>query len=233
MRTDMRFLPLIVGGGLLVASGIVHGLWTNRWLVADELQNVSVQLESLPMQLGDWEGRPHEIDARQLTVAEVSGHVSRRYVHRRTGTDISFLVLAGRPGPLAVHQPEVCYAGSGFAKLGRKERWDGPADSPLRGCSFWATRFARSGADPQTLRVFHAWGPAGDWSAADNPRLAFARLPVLYKLYVVRRLSAPDEPLDKDPALDFLRVAVPELRKCLNDAPIEAPVDHLVARLAN
>jgi Protein of unknown function (DUF3485) len=229
----MRFLPLIVGGSLLLASGLVHGLWTNRWLVANELQNASAQLESLPMKLGDWEGRPQEMDARQMTVAEAAGHVSRRYVHRRTAAEVSLLVLAGRPGPLAVHQPEVCYAGSGFVQLGHKERWEGPADSPLRGNSFWATRFTRSGTEPQTLRVFHAWGPAGDWMAADKPRLAFARLPALYKLYVVRRLSAPDEPLDKDPALDFLRVAVPELRKCLTDVPIETPVDHLVARLPN
>ena len=63
--------------------------------------------------------------------------------------------------------------------------------------------------------------------------LWFALLPALYKIYVVRQMSAADEPLDKDPALDFLRVAVPALRECLNAAPIEAPAGNLVAGLAN
>jgi hypothetical protein len=229
----MRLLPLIAGSSLLVASSVVHGVWSNRWSVSDELQHAGARLESLPLQLGDWQGQPSEIDARQLTVAEAAGHVSRHYVHRRSSAAVSLLVLAGRPGPLAVHQPEVCYVGSGFVPLGKKERWNGPADSSVRGSSFWVGRFARTGADPQTLRVIHAWGPAGDWSAADRPRLEFARLPALYKIYVVRQLSTPDEPLDKDPALDFLRVAVPALRRCLNAAPSEAPLDHLVAGLPN
>jgi len=225
----MRFLPLIAGAGLLVASGLVHGVWNNRWSVASELHNASSRLEALPTKLGDWEGRPNEMDARQLQMAEAAGHVSRRYVHRRTAAEVSLLVLAGRPGPLSVHRPEVCYVGSGFVQTGDAERWDGPADSPMHGSSFWASRFTRPGADPQMLRVLYAWSPAGDWVAARNPRLEFARLPALYKLYVVRRLSAPDEPLDKDPALDFLSAAVPELRRCLSGAAIEAPVDHLIA----
>jgi hypothetical protein len=225
----MRFLPLIAGAGLLVASGFVHGVWTNRWSVAGELHNASARLEALPMKLGDWEGQANEFDARQLQVAEAAGHVSRRYVHRRTAAEVSLLVLAGRPGPLSVHRPEVCYVGSGFKQVGEAERWEGPAASPVQGSTFWASRFTRSGAAPQTLRVLYAWGPAGDWVAAKNPRLEFARLPALYKLYVVRRLSTPDEPLDKDPALDFLRTAVPELRRCLTDAPMESPADHLLA----
>lgn len=224
-----RLLPVIAGGSLLLASGIVHGLWNNRWSMSTELQGAAARLDGLSTKLGDWEGRPHEIEARQLTIAEAVGHVSRRYVHRRTGAEVSLLVLAGRPGPLSVHQPEVCYAGSGFVQVGSKEKWSGPADTPLSGSSFWTSRFTRSGAEPQTLRVIHAWGMAGDWNAADTPRLTFARLPALYKLYVVRRLTGPDEPLDKDPSLDFLRAAVPELRKCLNDTPIESPVDHLIA----
>jgi hypothetical protein len=229
----MRLLPLIACSSLLVASGIVHGVWSNRWSVSDELRQASARLEALPQKLGDWEGQPSEVDARQLSVAEAAGHVSRRYVNRRTAAEVSLLVLAGRGGPLAVHQPEICYVGSGFTQLGKKERWEGPADSPVRGSSFWVGRFARTGADPQTLRVVHAWSLKGDWLAAEQPRHTFALLPALYKIYVVRQMSAADEPLDKDPALDFLRVAVPALRVCLNGAPIEAPAGNLVAGLAN
>ena len=54
---------------------------------------------------------------------------------------------------------------------------------------------------------------------------------MLYKLYVARRLTRIDEPLDKDPALDFLNQLVPAFRNCLTTPLPETPADHLVARV--
>jgi hypothetical protein len=226
----LRILPLIVGGAVLLVSGLVNGLMTSRWSVSEELHTASARLEALPMKLGDWEGQSYQMDERQLTVAEAAGHLSRRYTHRRTGAEISLLVLAGRGGPMVVHRPEVCYVASGFVQVGTAEKWQGPAESPLSGSSFWAARFSRPGADPQPLRILYAWGTEGDWEAADNPRLKYSRLPALYKIYLVRRLARPDESLDKDPSLDFLQVVVPELRKCLDSSPSDWPANQLVAQ---
>lgn len=226
-----RFLPLIAGAAVLVLSGLVHGLWTDRWSTSTALQESAARLDRLPMKLGDWQGTDKEMDEKQLAVAEAVGHVTRRYVHRRSGAEVNLMILSGRPGPLSVHRPEVCYAGSGFVQVGATDKWAAPADSAARGTSYWVTRFTQPGAEPQPLRVMYSWCPAGAWEAADSPRIAFARAPVLYKLYVARRLTRIDEPLDKDPALDFLNQLVPAFRNCLTTPLPETPADHLVARV--
>lgn len=231
MLLMFRLFPLLAGGTVLVVSGLVHGLWTDRWTVSPALQDSAAHLDTLPLKLGDWEGTPQELDARQLAVAEATGHVARRYVQRRTGAEVSVVILSGRPGPLSVHRPEVCYAGSGFVQMGSVEKWQAPKDSAARGTGYWSARFTQPGADPQPLRVVWAWSASGDWAAADNPRLAFVREPVLYKLYVVRRMARADETLDKDPTIDFLNALVPAFRRCLEGPPADvAPTDHLVAR---
>jgi hypothetical protein len=88
-------------------------------------------------------------------------------------------------------------------------------DSPE--AAFWTARFHKTaGVAQEDLRIFWSWqAPGGDWSAPENPRLTFARSPALYKLYVIRPIlmhKTPDEKLDTDPALDFIRRLLPELK---------------------
>src|SRR5262249_38370793 len=81
---------------------------------------------------------------------------------------------------------------------------------------FWVRRFAKNeSAVPVNLRILYGWSAAGTWEAADNPRLAFARHPFLYKLYVVPELPQAEEPLEEDPSLEFLQSLLPELERCL------------------
>jgi hypothetical protein len=51
--------------------------------------------------------------------------------------------------------------------------------------------------------VFYGWSANGAWEASDHPRLAFASNPVLFKLYVIRELAVPYEPLEGDLAGDL------------------------------
>jgi len=224
-----RSLPLLAGAIVLLLSGVVHGLWIDRWTQSAALDELTGRLADLPTKIGTWEGQPVELDPRQLAISEAAGHLSRRYVQRRTGAEVSIVVLCGRPGPLSVHQPDVCYTGSGYQQAGRKEKWEAPADSAARGTSFWTARFVRPGADPAPLRVFWAWSAAGDWTAADKPRITFGRMPALCKLYVVRRMARPDEPLNQDPSRAFLELLVPTLRQTLAGELDRTPADHLVA----
>jgi hypothetical protein len=223
-----NYLPLLAAGALLALSGVVHGLWIDRWSTSQALREGPARLAALPEHLGDWEARPMELDPRQIARTEAVGHVTRRYVHRRSGAEVSLIVLCGRPGPLSVHQPDICYAGQGYHTAADPEPWTAPVEAT----TLWTARFVRPGADPAPLRVMWAWGTAGEWMAAKNPRLQFAREPALFKLYVVRRLSRPDESLERDPAVDFVQRLVPELRRCLTEAPEPPPVpaDHLVAQ---
>src|SRR5579871_1996402 len=113
----LRILPLFCAAALLVASGAVHRVWTGAWTGSDnEPAAFAKRLANVPLTFGKWEGSDLEIDQAQLTVAEAVGHVSRKYVRRDSGAEVSILILCGRPGPMSVHQPTICYGGLGFEK---------------------------------------------------------------------------------------------------------------------
>jgi Protein of unknown function (DUF3485) len=206
----MRIVPLLAAAGLLVVAAVTHGLRTDRWGPPGDLVAAAAQLEHLPLKIGGWEGAPLEVDARQIAAAQVAGHLSRRYVHRSTGAEVSILILCGRPGPVSVHTPDVCYGGAGYQA--------GPIEKRqlARGDTTWTALFTKSGPAPDWLRINWTWNDGSGWQAADTPRVSFARSKLAYKLYVVRRCARPDEPLEGDPSLDFLTLLLPELQSCLS-----------------
>src|SRR4051794_25685739 len=95
-----RCVPLLTVLTVVVLSGIVHGLWTDRWVPGEEPERAAARLADVPLTLGDWDGRAGQLDARHVEVAELSGYLLREYVHRRTGNVVSVLLVCGRPGPV-------------------------------------------------------------------------------------------------------------------------------------
>ena len=208
-----RFLPLLVAVSALVGGGVMHGLRTDRWGAKSDVKAAAARLDAVPEKVGEWEGRPMEIDARQLTIAEADGHLSRYYVNRRTGAEVAVVVLCGRPGPLSLHSPEVCYAGAGFNIDGDRQKIPLTGDG-LPPAELFNAKFAKPGVVPDVLNVFWAWkASGGHWEANSDPRLAYVRSNILYKLYVIRRVVRPEEDLTHDPCLDFLRAFLPQLEK--------------------
>jgi len=113
-----------------------------------------------------------------------------------------------------VHTPDVCYQGAGFTLAASPAR--SSAAPGEAGAEFWAARFLWAGPAPGShRRIFWAWNAGGGWQAPDNPRLAFARYPALYKLYVIREMSKRDEPPENDPCREFMRLLLPELQEAL------------------
>jgi hypothetical protein len=212
----LRSLPLVVAAASLLGSGLLCGLHTNRWGEPAQLQAAAARLDAVASELGDWQGTPADLDARALQAAEVTGHLARHYVHRRTGGEITVILLCGRPGPLAVHTPDVCYRGAGYAALGEPQKHTVTGVAAVGDADFWTAQFAKQGPAPEPLRIFWAWGDDGTWHASDTPRITFARSGALYKLYLVHRSSRLGEPLQDDPCLAFFRVLLPELRKRLS-----------------
>jgi hypothetical protein len=198
---------------------VVSGLWTNRWAPARDLEAAAARLALTPETVGDWDARPREMSEREKEGAQVNGAILRDYVNRKTGSTVSLMLLCGRPGPLAVHTPDVCYRGSGFEEVGAPAR---PAVPPGGADHFWVRRFQKQAAVPVQLRVWYAWSATGEWEAADNPRVHFARQPVLFKLYVIRELPRADEPLEDDAANEFLRTLLPQLGPKLFPAASDA-----------
>ena len=83
-------------------------------------------------------------------------------------------------------------------------------------------RFGKPGVVPVQLEIYWAWSRDGrSWEAPENPRLPLARLPALYKLYVVRQFVAGAREETADPCQEFLRRALPEFGQAL--APSDRP----------
>jgi hypothetical protein len=208
----MRQLLLLVSGSLvLILAGVVHGVRTDRWTGQEDLAEAAARLEKLPLAIGDWQGAA--LDVKKEGKTGLAGTVTRRYIQRATGKEVTIFLGCGRSGPASVHTPEVCYAGSGFEV-------DRPRVFPVPEGEFWTSRMLKQKSDQRTqLRLFWAWSESGTWRAPDNPRLAFAGAPVLYKLYVQRELTNADDPLESDPCVDFLHSLLPALQTTLFAKP--------------
>jgi hypothetical protein len=207
-----RFLMLFVLV-VVIGSGVGHGIWAGRWKASDAPERAAARLAQVPKTFGSWVGEDQELDARQIHVADITGYLSRQYVDQRTGNVVSLLIVCGRPGPVSVHTPDVCYRGIGYGQSGPKER--GKVAS-MEDAEYFALRLSKQrAAMPQSLRILYTWGVNGKWSAPDNPRMTFFRAPALYKVYVIRELPKPDEPLEGDPTLEFLAALLPRIQKTL------------------
>jgi hypothetical protein len=204
----MRWFAVLIGSAALIACGIVHGYWTDRWQPPVETEQAAARLDTIPLELGDWDGEVNEVKPGQAG-AGVAGCIQRRYLNRKTGAVVSMFLVCGRPGPVAIHTPEVCYGASGYM-VGTKSQVD-VADG---GDHFWQTDAIRASATEETrLRLFWAWNGGNGWTASPDARVEFVRYPVLHKLYVVRELSSLNETSRHEPCQAFLSVLLPALRK--------------------
>jgi hypothetical protein len=213
-------MPVLASVALLLTYGLAEGIWTNRWSLAPELARAPERLTAIPRVTGEWEGQEDKLDPRQARQAELRASLVRHYVRQRTGETLHVLLVCGRPGPVAVHAPEVCLGGAGFALRGKADRRTVTSPGLPAGTTFWVGEFHKPGAAvPEECELYWAWNSGSGWQAVDQPRLFFARERVLYKLYVSRETPgktpamepAASAPTGPDPIGDFLKVFLPEV----------------------
>jgi Protein of unknown function (DUF3485) len=216
-----RVLPVILAGIVILGAGVVHGILTLRWEAPQEMLAAAEKVPAIPLKVGEWAGEDLPIDKEQLKQTEAHGAVSRRYVNNKTGTAVVVLLLCGRAGPLSVHQPTVCFQGTGHVAKGNPRRFSLIGDAESSWGALWTADFEKAGSTvPEEQRVFWGWSDdASAWQAPDHPRVTFVGRSYLYKLYVVRELptaadNAPDL-IDDDPCSAFLRVFLPEAKRAL------------------
>jgi Protein of unknown function (DUF3485) len=213
----LRTLPYMIALAIIISSGIVHGLWTGRFQASRELETRAARLERVPLTIGDWKGRALTLDRRTVESAGIAGYLMRRYEDRQ-GHAVTVLLVCGRPGPIAVHTPEVCYPGTGYeqtAPTAKLSLGPGPSGQPDES---WVAEFDKPGAIlPKHLRILYTWSADGTrWAASGNPRLQYAGEPALYKLYVVQETAQAEPALRDGPGATFARQLLPELRKALS-----------------
>jgi|SRR5579875_226429 hypothetical protein len=204
-----RWFAALVGSTALVICGIVHGYWTDRWAPPVEVGQAAERLDTIPLALGEWDGEALAVKPGEGGEG-VAGCIRRRYVHRQTGAVISLFLVCGRPGPVSIHTPDVCYGASGFL-VNTPDRYESSS-----GDRMWKADATRTRATEETrLRLYWGWYDGSAWTAVDDPRVHFARCPVLHKLYVVRELSGANEPNGNEPCEEFLHTLLPVLRRTL------------------
>jgi hypothetical protein len=179
---------------LIVFTGVIHGRWTNRWQVSDELTSAAKKVEELDRtigkKLGQWEGEPVEISERESEVAGIVRYFAVRY--QFSGEAITAFLVCGKHGPISVHLPQVCYVSAGYEMASPAE----PFVLHREGARPTNFRFAKfSKRDPtgrRNLRIYWTFGAGGRWLAPDVPRFALAGHTAVYKLYVIHELSGED-----------------------------------------
>ena len=154
-----------------------------------------------------------------MKLARLSGYVLRRYANPETKDVVTVLLVCGKPGPVAVHTPDVCFQGAGARMTA------GPDRQALEGSEFWAGRFDVAGSPP--ANVLWAWSAAGGpWEAPDRPRGHFARSKALFKMYLIHStalVTGPPVAPGADPVLAaFARDVLPAVRAAL--APDARPL---------
>jgi hypothetical protein len=204
-----RWIAAALASTALIACGLVHGFWTDRWTAPVETTQAAERLNEIPLEIGDWDGEVIDVKPNEAGVG-VAGFIKRRYVHRKTGTVVSLMLVCGRPGPVSIHTPEACYGARGF-QVGVKNHYDAGEGNLL-----WKTDAIRDSATEETrLRLYWGWSDGIKWNAADEARLQYVRCPVLHKLYVVRELNGLNESNRNEPCEQFLTQLLPMLRKTL------------------
>jgi hypothetical protein len=71
------------------------------------------------------------------------------------------------------------------------------------------------GAATEYIHMCWSYAFNGTWTLPQNPRVAWARRPAVYKLYVFRQSAGADAPLAEEPLVPFLQAYLPELQKTL------------------
>lgn len=207
-----RILVPLLTAAVLLASGLAHGFLSDRWSNRSEEQvrEARGRLDKFPNRIGDWDGVPRRFSEFEKGTVE-DDHVTRGYVNRLNGTAVGMLMAAGHSRNVwQWHTPDQCYPAQGFELVAPVAKTNVAADGVE--AEFFYADFTRPlGTTPEHVRVFWAFSGDGRWLASDLPKLTFGQYSNLYKVYVIRSLLRPGEPLDHDPCLDFLKVALPRL----------------------
>jgi hypothetical protein len=211
---------LLLIAGLIVAGAVVNGAVTQRWEMISPDQSLTNRLRATQIQFEDWQ--PSEIQM-EIPTNERSTATTRRYLSPTSGRFAVVTLVDGIPGSVSTHTPDVCYPGSGYTTLRamRRETIEVPG---CAAATYYTADFEkRTATKNERSRVRWAWSTDGVWVAPDNPRWQFAaqlaRVPVLYKLYVVTPLpedtnvsSAEDDPTTRE----FVIAAWGQFAACFN-----------------
>jgi hypothetical protein len=212
----------VIAGVAIVGVTVFDGLRWERWGARDpaELERFAQQLRLIPNHVGDWDSEPAPNDEKQIQAAEIRGYYSRIFHNRRTGASVNVFLVCGKTKPIVDHSPDQCYAAAGFELQGEAHRE--PVEYGDRKGEFKRGRFGRDTAlEREEVEVLWAWTHEGDWTAPTNPRMTFASVGALYKIYVI---NTPGAAIDgKRANEEFLKEFLPIVDRQLFQTAVADP----------
>jgi hypothetical protein len=207
----LRPIPLTIAFTVLLVTGLLHGLWTERWTSSQALDTAVVRLRHVSANVGPWSSVNVEVDAEAFRQARAVGYWMRRYSKPGFAGSITVILMCGRTGHMAVHTPDVCYRGAGYESSGELS----PETIALPGGKQAEVRtavFRQPGkVGEQPLRIYWSWSSDGHWKAPASPRWIFGGSPYLFKLYVV--CEEAEGPASA--GVEFLQRLLPQLERSL------------------
>src|SRR5438876_9731369 len=107
MLPEMQRLLYVLVFGVLITTGLAHGLIPDRWSNLPDPQVETGAFARVPMVIDEWDGRSMETEENLLAQEQVGHGVVLRYVNRVNGSAVTVFLSGGRPGPLvAAHAPD-------------------------------------------------------------------------------------------------------------------------------
>lgn len=207
----------------VVLLGTLWGGWLHGRMVVptartNELQAIAAKRLQQPLaeRHGNWR-LLHEVPFSDdvLSILQCTAYVNRTYMHQQTGDVVICTVIVGPPGPIAAHTPEICYGSQDFSIQGGRTRTKF-VDRQQKEHSLWQVTMEPKNATVAPQTVLYAWGTGGPWSAVNDPRLAHAGEPYLYKIQLA---GTPSTASDEFKAWeDFLQWFLPDIETHLVSA---------------
>jgi hypothetical protein len=214
-----RYLPVAAAVVLIGFTAVVQGIWTERWGEFPELEIYASRLKDVPMQIGDWIGEevPETPTSRRiLDYAGAVGSLARNYRNDRN-QQVQVFIVCGRFDDVFAHTPDRCYPAAGFESGGDITQYSVEIGSEV--AEFKTSTYLKSEpSGNQNLRIYWTFNANGPWIAPEQHRLEFAGARAIYKLYVVVPSSGGEIPVDRNAAIDFIHLLIPELNEVFEPA---------------
>lgn len=223
MKIVFGLVPLFVAFPIVVASAIWQGGKTERWGKFPELQVCAARIDKIPLEIGEWKGTlGPKMDENIRKYAGAVGDTQILYTNSATGQKVNLLVVCGRLIDVWNHRPDRCYPAHGY-KADTDANKRNLKDDEKAPCEF-QTAIYNLEKDHKRVRVYWGWSSDGKWVAPDDLRQDFMRTDPIFKIQVEAGVAEDNEPSDRGPAVDFMKVALPELNRVL--FPGYKPPDH-------
>src|SRR3990172_2375434 len=90
------YLPIGAAVVLMLGTGYVQGVWSERWGTFPELKIFADQLSAVPKQIGEWQGTDAEGSTEQIRkIAGAEGELVRAY-RNANGDEVRISIICGR-----------------------------------------------------------------------------------------------------------------------------------------